>query len=176
MSASVQWIEANQSGACVAPQSSSTCAATTVNSSASSRTFLHQHSVRHASTAKASFLKHYDTTNATQNERRLRLQCINEACPSCDEAAKMRRTSCTRRVTQALRSVAEASSPPSEVTPSQVTPSQVTPRQVSSKPGHPQGKSRPSQVTGVPKRTRSGPQERGSGLFQMESQFIWGGG
>ena len=41
---------------------------------------------------------------------------------------------------------------PSQVTPSQVTPSQVTPSQVGSKPGHPQAKSPPSQVTGVPKR------------------------
>ena len=32
----------------------------TVNSGASPRTFLHQHSVRHASTAKASFRKYYN--------------------------------------------------------------------------------------------------------------------
>ena len=61
----------------------------------------------------------------------LRLQCINEVRPSCDKAAKLRKTSCTRRVTQALLKPSHAKTKSHQArsrqgrsAPNQVTPSQ----------------------------------------------------
>ena len=93
--------------------------------------------------------KLYNTTTAPQNGAQASdaplersVSKLRQGCEAAqDELHKAQRASAAPRCSSQVA--------PSQVTPSQVTPGQDTPRQVSSKPGHPQAKSRPSQVTGV---------------------------
>ena len=110
-----------------APQSSSTRAATSVTSGASPRTFVHEHSVRHAPTARQASARVPTQQPHHRTEHRLRMQHSKGACPKlrrgCDDAqdglhnARCASSSCAVPSSQLISKPAHAS----PFTPSEFT-------------------------------------------------------
>ena len=111
-----------------------------------------------------------------RTKRRLWLQRSRDACPSCVEAARTNRTSCTMRDARALRRAAQASSPPSQLT--QASSRQASSLQASSAPGqltpkrvHPQASSRVSLRGGSYPHQNPGKVDFGFGLLANPDGF-----